>query len=117
VRGAAELHPPEQSPDSQPRSPQRLAFGAAEGRRQHPVSKNLSRKRTPEGYRALRITTARRTTDAALAKSSARIYFATANHRSIDIGHGPAPLAPVRVNDASRPRARSRTSIAPIGAC
>src|SRR6201992_328718 len=57
VRGAAELHPPEQSPDSQPE----VAFSVEVPVRRHGVGSILFRKLIAEaharGYRALRITT------------------------------------------------------------
>ena len=57
VRGAAELHPPEQSPDSQPE----IAFSVETSARRKGVGSILFRKLIAEaharGYRALRITT------------------------------------------------------------
>lgn len=57
VRGAAELHPPEQSPDSQPE----IAFSVEASVRRHGVGSILFRKLIAEarlkGYRNLRITT------------------------------------------------------------
>ncbi len=57
VRGAAELHPPEQSPDSQPE----VAFSVEVPVRRHGVGSILFRKLIAEaharGYRTLRITT------------------------------------------------------------
>lgn len=57
VRGAAELHPPDQSPDSQPE----IAFSVEAGLRRHGVGSILFQKLIAEarakGYRALRITT------------------------------------------------------------
>jgi GNAT superfamily N-acetyltransferase len=57
VRGAAERHPPEQSPDSQPE----VAFSVEVPVRRHGVGSILFRKLIAEaharGYRALRITT------------------------------------------------------------
>jgi GNAT superfamily N-acetyltransferase len=57
VRGAAELHPPNQSPDSQPE----VAFSVEAGLRRKGVGSTLFRKMIAEarakGYRSLRITT------------------------------------------------------------
>jgi GNAT superfamily N-acetyltransferase len=57
VRGAAELHPPDQSPDSQPE----IAFSVEAGQRRQGVGNILFRKLIAEarakGYRSLRITT------------------------------------------------------------
>src|ERR1700724_3522851 len=57
VRGAAELHPPDQSPDSQPE----IAFSVEAGQRRQGVGSILFRKLIAEarskGYRSLRITT------------------------------------------------------------
>jgi GNAT superfamily N-acetyltransferase len=57
VRGAAELHPPEQSPDSQPE----IAFSVEASARRKGVGSILFKKLIAEaharGYRALRITT------------------------------------------------------------
>lgn len=57
VRGAAELHPPDQSPDSQPE----IAFSVEAGLRRQGVGSTLFRKVIAEarakGYRSLRITT------------------------------------------------------------
>jgi GNAT superfamily N-acetyltransferase len=57
VRGAAELHPPDQSPDSQPE----IAFSVEAGLRRQGVGSILFRKLIAEarakGYRRLRITT------------------------------------------------------------
>ena len=57
VRGAAELHPSDQSPDSQPE----IAFSVEAGLRRHGVGSTLFRKVIAEarakGYRSLRITT------------------------------------------------------------
>lgn len=57
VRGAAELHPPDQSPDSQPE----VAFSVESGLRRQGVGSILFRKVIAEarakGYRSLRITT------------------------------------------------------------
>jgi len=57
VRGAAELHPPEQSPDSQPE----IAFSVEAAMRRSGVGSVLFRKLIEEarskGYRSLRITT------------------------------------------------------------
>ena len=57
VRGAAELHPPEQSPDSQPE----IAFSVETSARRKGVGSILFKKLIAEaharGYRALRITT------------------------------------------------------------
>ncbi len=57
VRGAAELHPPDQSPDAQPE----IAFSVEAGLRRRGVGTVLFRKLIAEarakGYRSLRITT------------------------------------------------------------
>jgi GNAT superfamily N-acetyltransferase len=57
VRGAAELHPPNQSPDSQPE----IAFSVEAGQRRQGVGSILFRKLIAEarakGYHSLRITT------------------------------------------------------------
>jgi GNAT superfamily N-acetyltransferase len=57
VRGAAELHPPDQSPDSQPE----IAFSVEAGQRRQGVGSILFRKLIAEarakGYHSLRITT------------------------------------------------------------
>jgi len=57
VRGAAELHPPDQSPDSQPE----VAFSVETGLRRCGVGSTLFRKVIAEararGYRSLRVTT------------------------------------------------------------
>ena len=57
VRGAAELHPPDHSPDSQPE----IAFNVESGLRRRGVGSILFRKLIAEarakGYRSLRITT------------------------------------------------------------
>jgi RimJ/RimL family protein N-acetyltransferase len=57
VRGAAELHPPEQSPDSQPE----IAFSVEASVRRHGVGSTLFRTLITEahakGYQSLRITT------------------------------------------------------------
>jgi GNAT superfamily N-acetyltransferase len=57
VRGAAELHPPDRSPDSQPE----IAFSVEAGQRRQGVGNILFRKLIAEarakGYRSLRITT------------------------------------------------------------
>ena len=57
VRGAAELHPPDQSPDSQPE----IAFSVEAGLRRQGVGSTLFRRVIAEararGYRSLRITT------------------------------------------------------------
>ncbi len=57
VRGAAELHPPEQSPDEQPE----IAFSVESSLRRSGVGSILFRKLIAEaqgkGYRSLRITT------------------------------------------------------------
>ena len=57
VRGAAELHPPDHSPDSQPE----IAFSVEAGLRRQGVGSTLFRKVIAEarakGYRSLRITT------------------------------------------------------------
>jgi GNAT superfamily N-acetyltransferase len=57
VRGAAELHPPDQSPDSQ----SEVAFSVEAGLRRKGVGSTLFRKVIAEarakGYRSLRITT------------------------------------------------------------
>ena len=57
VRGAAELHPPDQSPDSEPE----IAFSVEAGLRRKGVGSTLFRKLIAEarakGYRSLRITT------------------------------------------------------------
>lgn len=57
VRGAAELHPPDQSPDSQPE----IAFSVEAGLRRKGVGSILFRKLIAQarakGYRSLRITT------------------------------------------------------------
>ncbi len=57
VRGAAELHPPDQSPDSQPE----IAFSVEAGLRRQGVGSTLFRKVIAEargkGYSSLRITT------------------------------------------------------------
>jgi GNAT superfamily N-acetyltransferase len=57
VRGAAELHPPDQSPDSLPE----IAFSVEASMRRHGVGSILFRKLIAEarskGYRSLRITT------------------------------------------------------------
>src|SRR3978361_1879505 len=58
VRGAAELHPPEQSPDSQPE----IAFSVEASVRRHGVGSILFKKLIAEararGFQSLRITTA-----------------------------------------------------------
>ncbi len=57
VRGAAELHPPEQSPDSQPE----IAFSVETSVRRHGVGstlfRNLIEEARTKGYLSLRITT------------------------------------------------------------
>ena len=57
VRGAAEVHPPDQSPDAQPE----IAFSVETGLRRRGIGTNLFRKLIAEarakGYRSLRITT------------------------------------------------------------
>jgi RimJ/RimL family protein N-acetyltransferase len=57
VRGAAELHPPDQSPDAQPE----IAFSVETGLRRRGIGTSLFRKLIGEarakGYRSLRITT------------------------------------------------------------
>jgi GNAT superfamily N-acetyltransferase len=94
VRGAAELHPPDQSPDSQPE----IAFSVESGLRRQGVGSVLFRKLIAEartkGYRSLRITTgAQNGAMRALAqKFGARLTFRHGESTgSIDLGQQAQP--------------------------
>jgi GNAT superfamily N-acetyltransferase len=109
VRGAAELHPPDQSPDSQPE----IAFSVEARLRRHGVGSILFRKLIAEarakGYRSLRITTgAQNEAMRALAnKFGAHLTFRHGESTgSIDLKQqtlpGPARLAIATPFDAAR---------------
>ena len=109
VRGAAELHPPDRSPDSQPE----VAFSVEAGLRRHGVGSTLFRKVIAEararGYRSLRITTgAQNQAMRALAhKFGAHLTFRQGESTgSIDLKqqaqHEPARLAVTTPLDAAR---------------
>jgi GNAT superfamily N-acetyltransferase len=109
VRGAAELHPPDQSPDSQPE----IAFSVEAGLRRHGVGSILFRKLIAEarakGYRSLRITTgAQNEAMRTLAqKFGAHLTFRHGESTgSIDLGQQaqpePARLATATPFDAAR---------------
>ena len=93
VRGAAELHPPDQSPDSLPE----IAFSVEASVRRRGVGSILFRKLIAEarakGYKSLRITTgAQNQAMRALAnKFGAQLVFrhgeSTGTHRSDEAGH------------------------------
>jgi GNAT superfamily N-acetyltransferase len=94
VRGAAELHPPDQSPDSQPE----IAFSVESGLRRQGVGSILFRKLIAEarkkGYRSLRITTgAQNDAMRALAqKFGAHLTFRHGESTgSIDLSQPPQP--------------------------
>jgi GNAT superfamily N-acetyltransferase len=94
VRGAAELHPPDQSPDSQPE----IAFSVESGVRRQGVGSVLFRKLIAEarmkGYRSLRITTgAQNEAMRALAqKFGVRLTFRNGEFTgSIDLGQQAQP--------------------------
>jgi len=121
VRGAAELHPPEQSSDALPE----IAFSVESSVRRKGVGSILFAKLIAEarakGYRSLRITTgaqndAMRRSPASSVRTS---HSATVSPPAASIWpskarrNGCHPRWPRR----SRLRARSRTSIALIGAC
>ncbi len=122
VRGAAELHPPEQSPDAQPE----IAFSVEASARRKGVGSILFKKLIAEaharGYRGLRITTgAQNEAMRTLAnKFGAKLTF---HHGRVDRQHRPgaAQRGPRRCRCRPRmwPRskrpARSRTSTASIG--
>ncbi|MCA6107333.1 GNAT family N-acetyltransferase [Bradyrhizobium cenepequi] len=98
VRGAAELHPPEQSPDGEPE----IAFSVERSTRRKGVGSILFRKLIAEararGYRSLRITTgAQNESMRALAsKFGANLTFRHGESTgSIDLArHGQPELAP-----------------------
>ena len=122
VRGAAELHPPEQSPDALPE----IAFSVEASVRRQGVGSILFRKLIAEarakGYQSLRITTgAQNEAMRALAnKFGAHLTFRHGESTgSIDLSQADRSrnCAIARASRRSRPRARSRTSIAPIGGC
>jgi GNAT superfamily N-acetyltransferase len=99
VRGAAELHPPDQSPNSEPE----VAFSVESGLRRQGVGSILFRKLIAEararGYRSLRITTgAQNGAMRALAhKFGAHLTFRHGESTgSIDLSQQPQP-APVRL--------------------
>ena len=99
VRGAAELHPPDQSPDSQPE----IAFSVESPLRRRGVGSTLFRKLIEEarakGYRSLRITTgAQNDAMHALAhKFGARLTFRHGESTgSIDLC-GPPEFEPARL--------------------
>ena len=99
VRGAAELHPPDQSPNSEPE----VAFSVESGLRRQGVGSILFRKLIAEararGYRTLRITTgAQNGAMRALAhKFGAHLTFRHGESTgSIDLSQQPQP-APVRL--------------------
>ena len=109
VRGAAELHPPEQSPNAQPE----IAFSVERSVRRKGVGSVLFRKLIQEahakGYRNLRITTgAQNEAMRALAnKFGAHLTFSHGESTgSIDLIKQsqiePAPLAPVSPLEAAR---------------
>jgi GNAT superfamily N-acetyltransferase len=109
VRGAAELHPPEQSPDAQPE----IAFSVERSARRQGVGSVLFRKLIAEahakGYRSLRITTgAQNDAMRALAsKFGARLTFRQGESTgSIELAGQqrpqPAPAAAVTPLDAAR---------------
>jgi GNAT superfamily N-acetyltransferase len=109
VRGAAELHPPDQSPDSQPE----IAFSVEAGLRRQGVGSILFRKLIAEarakGYRSLRITTgAQNEAMRTLAqKFGAHLTFRHGESTgSIDLGQQaqpePARLATATPFDAAR---------------
>jgi GNAT superfamily N-acetyltransferase len=109
VRGAAELHPPEQSPDAQPE----IAFSVEASVRRLGVGSILFRKLIAEarakGYQSLRITTgAQNDAMRALAqKFGAHLIFRHGESTgSIDLApqRAPEPIAPAMVSaiDAAR---------------
>ena len=123
VRGAAELHPPDQSPDRLPE----IAFSVEasvrrQGRRQHPVPQ-ADRGGARQGLRE----PADHHRRAERSDAGARQQVRRASdvpprriHRHYRSGQaGPAGTRDDRPDGdgESRPRARSRTSTAPIGAC
>ena len=94
VRGAAELHPPDQSPDSQPE----IAFSVESGLRRQGVGSILFRKLIAEarakGYRSLRITTGTQNEAmrALAQKFGARLTFRHGESTgSIDLSQQPQP--------------------------
>jgi RimJ/RimL family protein N-acetyltransferase len=96
VRGAAELHPPDQSPDSQPE----IAFSVESGLRRQGVGSVLFRKLIAEarakGYRSLRITTGTQNEAmrALAQKFGARLTFRHGESTgSIDLSQQPQPEA------------------------
>jgi RimJ/RimL family protein N-acetyltransferase len=96
VRGAAELHPPDQSPDSQPE----IAFSVESGLRRQGVGSVLFRKLIAEarakGYRSLRITTGTQNEAmrALAQKFGARLTFHHGESTgSIDLSQQPQPEA------------------------
>ncbi|WP_454618747.1 N-acetyltransferase family protein [Bradyrhizobium cenepequi] len=101
VRGAAELHPPEQSPDGEPE----IAFSVERSARRKGVGSILFRKLITEagarGYRSLRITTgAQNEAMRALAsKFGAKLTFRHGESTgSIDLArHGQPELVPAAV--------------------
>ena len=101
VRGAAELHPPEQSPDGEPE----IAFSVERSARRKGVGSILFRKLIAEawarGYRSLRITTgAQNEAMRALAnKFGAKLTFRHGESTgSIDLArHGQPELVPAAV--------------------
>jgi GNAT superfamily N-acetyltransferase len=110
VRGAAELHPPEQSSDSQPE----IAFSVETSARRKGVGSILFRKLIAEaharGYRSLRITTgAQNEAMRALAnKFGAELTFRHGESTgSIDLGQHrrPAPVPPATVAPLEAARA------------
>src|SRR6202023_3188258 len=103
VRGAAELHPPDQSPDSQPE----IAFSVEASVRRQGVGSILFKKLIAEarskGYRSLRITTgAQNQAMRALAqKFGAHLTFRHGESTgSIDLAaqHAPEPAAPAMLS-------------------
>ncbi len=121
VRGAAELHPPDQSPDSLPE----IAFSVEASVRRRGVGSILFRKLITEarakGYKSLRITTgAQNEAMRALAsKFGAQLMFRHGESTgTIDLTkQDQAELATPGDHARWMPRARSRISIAPIGGC
>jgi RimJ/RimL family protein N-acetyltransferase len=108
VRGAAELHPPEQSPDSQPE----IAFSVETSARRKGVGSILFRKLIAEaharGYRSLRITTgAQNEAMRTLAnKFGANLTFRHGESSgSIDLDRRPAPVPPATVAPLEAARA------------
>jgi GNAT superfamily N-acetyltransferase len=107
VRGAAELHPPEQSPDAQPE----IAFSVERSARRKGVGSILFRKLIAEahakGYSSLRITTG--------AQNDAMRALATKFGAQLSFRHGES-TGSIDLTEHSEPEPLQAAMIAPVEA-